>query len=142
VIDTLKMRCDARRTTYVPTKWNPDEPQPAAFGSACDAFDYGKWIFNRGDGTGDGKIRPWRVFISSLSDNVGPVDAYPLHFALVTRWLINACGELGFIGNLPKPDYCWPLIEGQYIAGPDPLISDARLINIMASRKMKGPVVV
>lgn len=84
VIDGLRESC--------PTSGNPDECQKMV--------DSGRLTLN----DGDSDLREWRKFLGSANSNnfAVMVEAYPQHFAYVSRWLFYSCSAL-YAGDLLAP---------------------------------------
>jgi hypothetical protein len=65
---------------------------PASYSTAnpCPTLRYASAIFNNGNG----KLRLWRDFIRKLNGEIQNIEAQPIHFQIVGRWLWYSCLEV------------------------------------------------
>jgi hypothetical protein len=82
---------------------------------ACVAFNRGVDEFKNGNGS----LNEWRRFLKSLNGNLLMVEAYPLHFALISRWIYRSCAQMFPAGSDKDGadtkkkilEKCGPLVE-------------------------------
>ena len=91
--------------------------------SGCDAFNAGLIKFASTD------LSDWRHFLKQYDGAFVWVEAYPVHFAIVSRWLFNSCTGL-FAGNIMTP--------GMYEVGSNKKINDADAALLVATKQVNA----
>lgn len=82
---------------------------------ACSLLDEGVSKFNKGNGD----MRLWREFMDANPIVFNEIEAYPIHFAIASRWLFYTCAALYGPAKTTVAD---PVVEKAVIKNCGPMI--------------------